>query len=169
MTDDNKEYQYIPQQQQRRTLPQNDLDLALMTTDSVWGKSEVPLELRNRLAKYYESGEDGNKKITMESLWGLLGFYTRDMRLANLSSWNGEFTYCQYFLDLAGDYLQANMVEPFMICLSRVATVLELSQSKGGFLRRKMNTFTQESIHREDEPPKKSLFGTGKKQDGGNY
>ena len=159
------------QQQQRRVLPQSDLDLALMTTDSVWGKAEVAPELRARLHKYFlEQGGDGEQKITAESLWGLLSFYTRDMRLANLSTWNGELQYCQYFLDLAGDFLQANMVEPFLISLSRVATILELSQSKGGFLRRKMNTFTQENIQNQLEPPKKSLFGAGKKgENGGVY
>jgi hypothetical protein len=109
--------------------------------------------------------------VSKESLWGLLGFYTRDMRLANLSTFNGEVEYCQYFTDLAGDFLQTNMVEPFIICLQRVATILELSQSKSGFLRRKMNTFTQESIRKgfDDEPPKKQLFGVKKRDQGGGY
>ena len=158
---------------QPRSVPQNELDLNLMTTDSVWGKTEVPKELRARLNKLYVAigkDEEGNEtqKVTTESLWGLLGFYTRDMRLANLSTFNGEIEYCQYFTDLAGDFLQTNLVEPFIICLQRVATILELSQSKGGFLRRKMNTFTQENIKKgyDDEPPKKSLFGA--KKQGGN-
>jgi len=151
-------------EQQRRTLPENELDLNLMITDSVWGKSEVPEELKTRLNRLYESaGMDGKSKITTESLWGLLGFYTRDMRLANLSSWNGEVAYCQYYLDLAGDLLQDNYVEPFIICLSRAATLLELSQSKAGFLRRRMNTITSESKTMSDEPPKKSLVGGSKK------
>lgn len=136
-----------------------------MTTDSVWGKPEVSPELRNRLNKYFlTENEQGKKEVTIESLWGLLGFYTRDMRLANLSSFNGELEYCQYHLDLANDFLQAQQVESFVICLSRVATMLELSQSKGGFLRRKMNTFTQEHYTGEMEPPKKSLFGGKKKE-----
>ena len=157
-----------------RQVPQNELDLNLMTTDSVWGKMEVPPELRARLEKLYIAvGRDPKGKITetvtKESLWGLLGFYTRDMRLANLSTFNGEVEYCQYYTDLAGDFLQTNLVEPFVICLQRVATVLELSQSKGGFLRRKMNTFTQENVKKgyDDEPPKKQLFGT--KKPGGQY
>lgn len=166
--DDNKQIQQA--QQMRRVLPQSDLDLALMTTDSVWGKAEVPPELKGRLSKYFEQkDENGNSIVTTESLWGLLGFYTRDMRLANLSSspLRDEVKYCNYYLNLANDLLQANMIEPFLIALSRVATVLELSQSKGGFLRRKMNTFTMEKIGRDDEPPKKALFGTGKKNKGG--
>ena len=163
-----------PQQQPKGTLPKqgrvsprNELDFNLMTTDAVWGKADVPLELKRRLNKYYLArNEKGQETQVIESLWGLLGFYTRDMRLANLSNWNGEIQYCQYMLDLANDLLQTNLIEPFLITLSRVATVLELSQSKGGFLRRRMHTFTQESKYQEQEPPKKSLFGGAKKKEG---
>lgn len=154
---------------QKRVLPQNELDFHLMTTDSVWGKADVSPELKEKLSKYFLGKDEAGKEvITTESLWGLLGFYTRDMRLANLSMWNGEVNYCQYYLDLANDLLQANMVEPFLICLSRVATLLELSQSKGGFLRKTMNTLRTESLHGELEPPKKKLFGmNNNKQTGG--
>ncbi len=162
----------MSEQQQKRVLPQSELDFHLMTTDSVWGKADVSHELKVKLEKYFSVkdangkplfDEKGNPVVNAESLWGLLGFYTRDMRLANLSSWNGEVEYCQYYLDLANDFLQAQMCEPFLICLSRVATMLELSQSKGGFLRRQMNTLRTEAMHGEFEPPKKQLFGTGDK------
>ena len=149
---------------QRRTMPQSELDLSLMTTDSVWGKPEVSPELKERLNKLYTTVNENNEEaFTISSLWGLLGYYTRDMRLANLSVAMGEVQYCHYFLDLAGDMLQAGMIEPFVICLSRVATVLELSQSKGGFLRKQQNTFRHEQTKEQIEPAKKSLFGTGKK------
>lgn len=151
----------------KRILPQSELDLHLMTTDSVWGKPEVSQDLREKLYKYFVQVKDGKEVITQQSLWGLLGYYTRDMRLANLSVFNGEMAFCQYYLDLAGDFLQADMVEPFLIALSRVATMLELSQSKGGFLRKNMNTLRMENMQGEMEPPKKQLFGTGKKEGGG--
>lgn len=154
------------QESKPRVQPQSDLDLALMTTDSVWGKSEVPPELKTRLKEYLVTQDKAGKdEITSESMWGLLGFYTRDMRLANLSAWNGEFEYCQHHLDLASDFLQTGAIKPFIVTLTRVATVLELSQSKGGFLRRKMHTFTEEKVKMDQEPPKKSLFGAGKKQE----
>lgn len=137
-----------------------------MTTNSQWGQPEVPPELKDKLNVVLKAQyEDGSQQNVIQSLWGLLGYYTRDMRLANLSVINGELEYCQYHLDLAGDFLQENMVKPFVICLSRVATLLELSQSKGGFLRRKMHTFTHEQVSGEMEPPKKNLFGAGKKKD----
>lgn len=156
------------QNQQRRVLPQSELDFNLMITDSVWGKSDISPELKHKLNEYFKSvGENGKDEITYSSLWGLLGFYTRDIRLANLSFWNGELQYCQYYLDLANDFLQAEMINPFLISLSRVATILELSQSKGGFLRRNINTLRTENLQGELEPPKKKLFGGGKQEMGG--
>jgi hypothetical protein len=154
--------------EQKRTLPQSELDFHLMTTDSVWGRNDISPELKEKLTKYFcqkdDKGEivldkDNQPIITSQSYWNLLGFYTRDMRLANLSTWNGEVEYCQYFLNLANDFLQCELIEPFLISLSRVATMLEISQSKGGFLRKQMNTLRTENLQGEVEPPKKQLFG----------
>jgi len=171
MVDDDK-----VRQDQRRPMLRSELDLQLMTTDSMWGRSEINSELKDRIVRCYgylapkldKAGQpvmdkDGRPvsdlKVSKEGLWSLLGFYTRDMRLGNLNKFDGEVNYCAYYLDLANDYLQAEMVEPFLICLSRVATILELSQSRGGFLRRRMNTLSQEHISVETEPKKANLFG----------
>jgi len=147
-----------------RTLPQNDLDLNLMLTDSVWGKKDVPIELRDKLTIRYVDQKPGDLKptITDISQWGELGFYTRDMRLGNLSAFDNELASCRYMIDLANDLLSVNMTKPFMVALSRSATILETSQSKSGFLRKIMNTLRQESSHQNLEPPKKGFFG-GKK------
>jgi hypothetical protein len=149
-------------EQEQRPLPANELDMQLMITNSVWGRPEVSPELKDRLAKYYtvldENGQlqkdkDGNVVVDKSSLWGLLGFYTRDMRLANLSEWNNELQTARYMIDLANDYLAENMVEPFMIALGRAVNILETSQSKGGFLRKQMNTLTQKNISQNLDPP----------------
>lgn len=143
-----------------RSLPQSELDLNLMLTDSVWGKTEVPPELRDKLNRYFaETDEEGKKIITKSSLWGLLGFYTRDMRLGFLSTFDNELQTCRYMLDLAADFLNSDYIEPFIICLSRAATILETSQSKSGFLRKQMNTLRQEYLNQNVEPPKKGFFG----------
>lgn len=150
---------------QKRSVPQSDLDYNLMTTNPVWGDPQINAELRAKLSQIrQEKNEQGESEIKKENLWSLLNFYSRDMRLANLS--REEILYIQYYLDLAGDLLQSDMVRSFLICLSRAATVLELSQSKHGFLRRRMNTFTQEQFKTEMEPPRKKLFG-GKSQEPG--
>ena len=167
------------EQQDKRPLLRSELDLALMTTNSVWGRTDLNPELRDKIGKQYlaqipRKDEDGNPMldangnpilewgVSYEGLWSLLGYYTRDMRLGNLSTFDGELAYCSYYLDLAGDFLQAKEVSAFLICLSRVATKLELSQSKGGFLRKRMNTLTQEHFSQEIEPKKVNLFGKGR-------
>lgn len=156
----------MTEEQKIRTVPNSELDLNLMLTDSVWGKQDVSKELKDKLMRYYsEEQSDGSKKITKESLWGLLGFYTRDMRLGNLSDM--ELKYCQFYIDLANDLLEEDFIKPFLIALSRAATVLELSQSKNGFLRVKQNTLRQETVHQEIEPPKRGFFGGAKKSNEG--
>lgn len=149
----------------KRQTPQNELDLAFMTTNAVWGNPEVSPELKQVLNKYYKTkNEDGTEGYTVQSLWGLLSFYTRDMRLSNLTEM--KLDYCNHYINLAGDCLQEGLIRPFIIALSRAATILELSQSKGGFLRKRLSTITSESFHEEREPPKRNFFG-GKKNNSG--
>ena len=146
-----------------KVTPKDALDFNLMVIDSVWGRDSISPDLQDKLKNIKGAFKDKEGKLWVEkeSLWGLLGFYTRDMRLSNLDA--VQFRYTCYFTDLAGDLLKENFINPFLICLSRVATILELSQSRGGFLRNRQNTLTQEWISRGGglEPPKKSVF-TGK-------
>lgn len=146
----------IPKKQMRAP-PINELDLQLMTTDGVWGKPEVTTELINLLKK------EGKTDL----LWAYTGIYTRDLRLGNLSENTGELFYVRYFYDLALDFLVAGYPEPCIKCLSLGATVTESSHAKGGFFRKLMNTFRQESVTTNIEPPKKGLFGSNKPREGG--
>jgi len=160
---------------QGRLLPSSDLDLNLMLTDAVWGRPEVSEDLKDKLTRFYYTGEldeNGSPVYNKKALWGLLGFFTRDMRLGNLSSvpWNDEVKEARYMIDLANDLLDADMIEPFIVALERAACILETSQSKGGFLRRQMNTIRQEHFSQVNEPPKKAFFGGQKKNNtGGSY
>ena len=150
-----------------RVLPQSDLDYTLMTTDAVWGTDYINPEFKQILKKQYPDKVDPNTgeiSVDEESLWGLFSFYTRDMRLANLSEWNGEMKYCRFYLDLARDCLMDKHFQAFMVSLGKVATVLELSQSKGGFLRKISKTWIGENRNINDEPPKKGLFGGKRKE-----
>lgn len=152
-----------------RPVPQSDLDFNLMTINTEWGSTTIPEELKEKLSKRFyvrdqtgkvATDETGKPYVNKEALWELLGFYTRDMRLGNLS--NTELNYCQYYLDLANDDLRMDYIDAFLICLSRVATVLELSQSKRGFLRKIIQTFIQKRTDTLVEPKKKSFLGLGK-------
>src|SRR4030042_637966 len=154
----------------------SELDLALLTTDSVWGRNEVSEKFKDKTTKekvFYapRQNEDGSVvfgpdgKVVFDVfteedvMWNTLGFFTRDFRLGNLSRWDGSLEATEYYTNLAGDFLHVGMKTPFNIAISRVAAKLELSQSVGGFLRRRMGTFSQEHINIEQDPAKASLFG----------
>jgi len=148
---------------QKRNVPISDLDLQFQIIEPAYGKGGIGAGLQEKLSRLIIVGEDeqGNPIIDKENAWDVLGYYTRDIRLGNLDKFTGEYAYVKYYLDLAGDLLQANMIKSFLIALSRVATVVEISQSKGGFLRRRINTLTNENQYSGLEPAKKNIF-TGK-------
>jgi len=149
----------------KRTIPLSDLDLQMQMIEPEWGKTGISQELRDQLQQY---AIENDNLVDEGSLWGLLGFYTRDVRLGNLSYAMGEMKYCRYYLDLAGDLLTARMYRSFLTSLQRAVTILELSQSKGGFLRRRQNTITSENYSRQEtEPAKKGLFSGSKKSSKG--
>jgi hypothetical protein len=89
-----------------------------------------------------------------------LMFFSRDFRLSNLTDEQVEI--CQYWTELAADLLQDGYKKAHIAALSRVAIVLEINQSRKGFLRKTMNTLRQESTHQELQPAKKSFFGGNK-------
>lgn len=150
-----------------RETPVSGLDMELMLTNPKWGQ-EIPRGLKEKLKeKSYDIEVVGDKRkirINETSLWEVLGFYTRDLRLGNLNY--TEVKYCQYWLNLARDCLSDGYKKAFIASLSRAATVLELSQSKGGFLRKLFNR-VEHYQHQvlEDKNSKKGLFGQ-KKDDG---
>jgi len=153
--------------EQKRNVPVSDLDLQMQMIEPAYGKGGISAELVKKLQQYGIGVDDkGDAVYTDEgSLWGILGYYTRDIRLGNLDKFAGEYAYVKYYIDLAGDLLQADMVKSFLISLSRAATVIEISQSKGGFLRRRINTLTNENQYSGLDPAKKNIF-TGKSNNG---
>lgn len=143
-----------------RSSPLNELDAMMMTTNPKWGDWDIPEELKEQLGKIqvWTDKETGKEVMSLASLWGLLGYYTRDLRLGNLSNVGGEVNYCAEHLDFAGDCLRESYPASFMTALSRTITVIELSQSKAGFLRKRQGTFTQEHLGKPLEPDKKGIF-----------
>lgn len=153
-----QEIEFLKQQNKKRTLPQSELDLNLMLTDTTW--SNLPPGLKERLIKnYVVINEKGERFVTKEDMSSLLGFYTRDLRLGNLNFVGGEIQFCEYHLDLANDFLKEGFIDPFLVCLSRVASKLELSQSRGGFLRKRHSSFTNENVSQNLDPPKRNIMG----------
>lgn len=159
-----------------RDVPNSELDLQLMLTNTKWGDSGIPKELLQILGKSQVVTLDGRNYVDVSSLWGLMGYYTRDLRLGNISYYGGEVDYCQQYIDFAGDCLRGistfkrggerrtvPLVNSFMCCLSRAVTLLEVSQSRGGFLRKRQGTLTSENVQSTLEPQKKGLFNKGEK------
>lgn len=160
----------------KRITPQSGLDLNLMLTDTMWGspqvRAQIEVKLKSREERVKMLARLGKPKTEYDAgdkaaAWELLAFYTRDMRLANLNPLIGEVQYCQHYIDLAGDLLRDGYTEAFATSLARAATLLELSQSKNGFLRKRQNTLTQEHLQGELETKKKSLIFGGNKSNGG--
>lgn len=169
-------------QQPPRMTPQNELDLQLMTTDPKWGDWNIPDELKEILGETdVFVDENGNQYYDISSLWGLLGFYTRDIRLGNLPYFAGEVGYVENHIDMAGDCLSGlqitkpreqpynpqlppkivkniNFISSFMRIFRPAITKLEVSQSRGGFLRKRHGTLTSEHIQNELEPKKNGLL-----------
>jgi len=146
-----------------RNTPINELDLQLMIVNSEWGKEIAP-ELEERLTSIGESvgkAKDGTFIIPKKKLWGLLSYYTRDMRLGNLDKEN--YFIAVEWLNFSGDCLRIGVINSFLTSLSRVITLLELSQSKGGFLRKRLGTFTQEHFNEFSETEKKKGLFNNKK------
>lgn len=153
----------------QRISPQSEIDLQMLLTEPQWGMNiGVPEELRYKLQRIVGQvrNQEGEPVNIIESLWGLLGFYTRDIRLGNLSQFYGEVYYCQYYLDLGGDCLRYGYLKAFLKCLSLTITILETSQSRAGFLRKRQGTVTHEKYSREEfEPKKQSLFGKKQREE----
>ena len=148
----------------RRVQPQSGLDFNLMLTDTMYGSQQIGAQLKSKVKTRIAAQNNMDEDPEKLDAWELLSFYTRDLRLANLN--DKEMFYCQYYIDLAGDCLREGYMEAFAKSLALAATVLELSQSKGGFLRKRQNTLTQEQMSGELSTEKKRLLFSGKKQGG---
>lgn len=168
-------------EQPMREIPLNELDFSNQLANPVWGDKLTKPDLRKKLnivkLKTDENGQPlfqvtkimGDDKIEKDvylpmieelSEYDNLSFLTRDFRLSNLTDEQVEI--CQYWTELAADLLQDGYKKAHIAALSRVAIVLEINQSRRGFLRKTMNTLRQESTHQELQPAKKSFFGGNK-------
>jgi len=146
-----------------RSVPANELDLQMQMTEPGW--QELSTDLRSKLMKIISKEEvDGKTVITYEELSGILALYTKDIRLGNLSTWNGEYEYVSYYLELAVDLLQSEFPMSCIVAMNKALAHLELSGSKSGFLRKLFNTIFSENVSKTMEPEKRRLMGGGKKR-----
>lgn len=95
-----------------------------------------------------------------------MAVYTRDLRLGNIQ--NKHYERALKYLSIAGDCMSEGMLDPAKSSLRRVVDIIELSQSRGGFLRNLINTLIRrDAVSQEITDNKSNFWGKRKKDDGG--
>ena len=142
--------------------PENNLEATMLVTNPVWGSSdEVNNEFISRITETKKGimyDENGQPHLVAEKndIWQQLQMFTRDLRLGNLST--SEVKYCDFYLKLGGDFLNDNYFNAFIVCMNRVASKIELSQSHKGFFRNIMKTLTREHHEKIENVKKGGIF-----------
>jgi len=157
--------------------PSTDLDFQQQLTDPFISSPYVDTGFVNKFKKfsyqYNKKGEvildeNGQPLLVIEKdLFSVLKMFTRDWRLGNINM-REEAGYIRHHLDLASDIL-INLGDEFrasaLMSFERALCVNETSQSKGGFLRKMLNTFIHKQTPIDDDNggQKRNLLGFGKK------
>ena len=151
----------------KRTVPLNELDFNMSTTETVWYSQEIsPIlqkELTHRRFIKDNKGElirdkNGVPLVELIDYSGKLKIQTRDNRLSNLDS-NG-YLETRWFDGFASDsMLLGDLPRSTTHCIMQKDSILNLSQSKRGWFRKIMNTLFQHSKFEGSEPDKKKMFG----------
>jgi len=158
--------------------PTTDLDFQQQLTDPYVSSPYVHDSFSDKFKEYdYIRDDKGNplknekgefSVLVKKDLWSILQIFTRDWRLGNIDK-REEAVYIRYYIDLTTDILIClgdDYREVALICMSRALNVNETSQSKGGFLRKMLNTFIHKvTPNGEDKPAKRNLLGLGKKKE----
>jgi hypothetical protein len=121
-------------------------------------------QLVNTKGKIITNDKDKPVEIdAKESSWGLLSYYNKDLRLGylndNIAKGSNEVDIANYYLNIAGDCLRLGYPKAFETALRRVITLIELSQSRNGNLRKDMITIKQDISQSINKPKKKGILG----------
>lgn len=149
--------------------PTTDLDFQQQLTDPYVSSEYVSPNFSNKFVEYEAITDPLTKETKVyvkKDLWSILQLFTRDWRLGNIDK-KEEAVYIRYYIDLTADILAVlgdDYREPAIICFERALNVNETSQSKGGFLRKLLNTFIHKTTPTDDAPKKRNLLGLGKKK-----
>jgi len=157
--------------------PNTDLDFQQQLTDPFFSSEYVDPNFSAKFKEYdYLRDEKGNivknkdgtaNLVVKRDLWAILQMFSRDWRLGNIDT-KREAIYIRHYLDLSSDMLIClgdDFRKPALICFERALAVNETSQSKGGFLRKMLNTFIHKTTpqNNEEGKTKRNLLGFGKK------
>jgi len=138
-------------------MPYDKLEFQAQLINPTYGiPSEYSQHAKDRMKVQDDMGEMQNLLANMNII------YKRDLRLGNLSRLNGEVGYVQEYIDFSSDLISEGLPRSGATSMARAATVLEISQSDRGFLRRELNTFTKKSTTEIKEGKDSNLFGGSK-------
>lgn len=150
--------------QEQKTLPKpnNEIDLQALTTFPHISSDYMSDRVRNKFRDF--TLDDAGEVRVARDYWANMELFTQDFRLGNLNK--DESYYVRYHIDLCSDILTCmpkSFSKSALLFLERSVSVIETSQSKGGFLRRMFNTLFQNVSTKGDSVPKRNFFGLGKK------
>ena len=143
-------------------VPYDKLEYDYSITETAWGKdTEYSPDVKQR----YTVNNDKNE--VKKLLQSYQTFFKRDVRLGNLDIF--EASYCRQYIDFAFDCQDEEFLQSAIVAHERAVDTLEISQSKGGFLRKNMNTFIKKEQKEMKDGNDKTLFGKPKEGVGGDY
>lgn len=143
--------------------PINSLHLQALLTNPEY-RNEIPDDLKIMLAEQLTLDvvkSDTGENVQFDyknNLWAQLHFYTKEFRLGNLTP--AQVNYCMFYGDFGHDLLSSTYKKSFMACVSRMVSTVEMSQSRKGFLRKLLGTFTQQTVYKDAS--RKGVFGESK-------
>ena len=152
--------------------PNTDLDFQAQLTDPFTSSEYVNPNFSNKFKDivYFKDETTGEvQAVVKRDLWAILQIFNRDWRLGNIDK-KEEAVFIRYNIDLCADILNLlgdDFKQPALICFERALCVNETSQSKGGFLRRMLNTFIHKTNNNNEQPKKSGFLSFAKKNKGG--
>jgi hypothetical protein len=154
--------------ERKRDMPLNELDLQMIMTEPNWSDAGEGLRdtFKQQVSLSQESqlyvNENQEVVVPDRNLLEIMEVFQRDLRLGNLRRKDGELERARFMMDLALDCFNEGYTEPCVLLLHRVATMIDTSQSDGGFLRNLFSTLIKKDVTEDITPKKRGLFGKPK-------
>lgn len=123
-------------------VPATSVEFQTLTTEPAYGDTdEVDMDVNNNKDK-----NGGKIELPEPDYWKLMSFYTRDLRLGNISHKVYDVEYLEDMLGLTQSLLNVRggrFKQLSFLALNRVASALEISHNVGGFFRKNAQSIHQ--------------------------
>ena len=151
----------------QQLVPSNDADLFIYTVDPAWSTESINTDFEQPLldASGLPVLDKAGNPILVFSFWHSLNFLKRDFRLGNLNAKYDDFEWMENRVQLAQNLVMLRDGEFKRLApmaLAPVIAIVELSQSRGGFVRNNFRTFSFKSENEEKSRASGGFFNRGK-------